>query len=211
VIVFESGSRLRFIGDRAILSWPNLTSFFIPASVERIGSLCLAYCQSLAVLTVERGSRMESMGERALCGCRGLQIVHFPRDLRELSRNLFGGCCFSVLRLESMSQLSRIRGRAFEMNHQLRSVLIPRSVLKIGCSAFSSCVVLSEVSFELHSELVVIGVNAFYDCKSLTEFRVVGSVEAIAGDFAEGASHHLNLGRQCLRRTKPVSHFTPKT
>jgi hypothetical protein len=40
------------------------------------------------------------------------------------------------------------------------------------------------------SKLVSIGAHAFCECKALTQFRVVGSVEAIAGDFAEVSGVH---------------------
>ena len=71
-VTFEKGSRLKIIGDfhasypylylGAFLNCRALTSIEIPASVERIGRAAFKGCSSLAIVTFETGSQLETIG-----------------------------------------------------------------------------------------------------------------------------------------------------
>jgi hypothetical protein len=133
---------------------------------------------------------MTDIGESAFEGCVNLRCIDLPPDLEELRKSLFGHCNFSVLAFESLLWLSSIQVSACESNRALRSVLIPGSVITIHGWAFRDCVSLSEVNFVSPSQLRSIDFESFSGCKSLTQFRIVGSVQAISGSFIQGSGVH---------------------
>jgi hypothetical protein len=145
---------------------------------------------TIAVITVERGSVITEIGFAAFRDCHRLQLIDFSPNLAEFSPNMFSTCKLSVLPLNSLPRLSSIGRGACYGNENLGSVVIPASVLQISDGAFSGCVSLSEVHFELPLKLVSIGRESFRDCESLTEFRIVRLVRQIARDFGEGAGLH---------------------
>jgi hypothetical protein len=152
--------------------------------------MCFTESQNLAILTVERGSKLQSIGEFAFRDCQCLQVVDLPPNLQALSSDLFGECDLFVLPLESLSQLSIIKSHACRRNLHLRSVWIPGSVAIIDEYAFVDCFSLSEVKFELPSKLRTIGSGSFSGCQSLARFRFVGSVEEIGGSFLNRSGVH---------------------
>jgi hypothetical protein len=184
---FDRGSRLRFIGDFALRGCPNLTSFFIPAAVERIGDYSFWNCVNLSAVTMEGGSRLRSLGRWAFAGCVRLQFADLPSKLESLAEMAFWKCNFSALPLGSLRRLSRIRESACDENYSLASVLIPGNVVEIGFWAFYECVSLLSVDFVLPSKLRSIHFGAFAGCQSLTQFRIVESVTRIHGSFLQGS------------------------
>jgi hypothetical protein len=156
--------------------------------VEQIGHDSFWGCVDLVSVTIEPGSRLASIGDQAFSRCGCLEFINLPPNLEELRAYVFDSCSISVLRLESLLRLSLIGKNAFMYNDSLRSILIPGSVVEIGCRAFLDCHSLSEVHFVLPSKLVSIGGEAFGRCTSLTEFWIVASVEEIVGDFLRGSA-----------------------
>jgi hypothetical protein len=188
-VAFDWGSQLRFIGDKAFARCDALSSFVLPAAVERIGLSSFGSCGSLVLVTIEVSSRLRSIGASAFAQCHRLQFVDLPPNLGKM-RKLFRGCNLSVLRLESLLWLSSIEESSCEKNRNLRSVLVPGSVVEIGRLAFGDCVSLSEVDFVLPSKLASIGDQSFAGCESLQRFRIVGSVKTIEGSFLGGSGVH---------------------
>jgi hypothetical protein len=169
-VAFESGSGLRFVGDSALFGSARLTWFFVPATVEKIGDSGFGRCRQLAMVTLEPGSRLTSMKRAAFEGCGRLQFIN------------------------SMLRLSHISPDTCKENSNLRSLLIPGTVIEIGSSAFASCVSLSEVDFVLPSKLTSIRWESFRGCRSLSEFRIVGSVRQICGNFLSCSGvHHVSI------------------
>jgi hypothetical protein len=201
-VAFESRTRLRFIDEFAFRNCPRLTSFYLPASVEKVGDFCFALCSNLRLFSIERGSRLTSMGGWAFDKCRQLQFCDLPPGLEELSEGLFCDSSLSVLPLGSLVRVARIEFTACSGAGNLRSVLIPGSVVEICSGAFEECVSLVEVNFVLPSKLAKIGIAAFAGCTSLTRFRIVGSVEEIQTSFLQGSGVH----DICIDADNP--HFT---
>jgi hypothetical protein len=103
---------------------------------------------------------------------------------------LFFGCNLCVLPVGRLQQLSGIGHCACAANHNLRSVLIPASLVQIREEAFADCVSLSAVDFVSSSKLEWIGFAAFRGCNSLRRFRIVASVSWIAPCFLVGSGVH---------------------
>jgi hypothetical protein len=126
--------------------------------------------------------------------CRGLQFIDPPPNLVKLGEKAFVRSRLGVVPLELMPQLSRIGFCSCEANRNLRSLLIPGSVVEIRQGAFADCDSLSRVEFVVPSKLASISWQSFRRCKSLSEFRIVASVREICGNFLElSGVHHISV------------------
>jgi hypothetical protein len=144
----------------------------------------------LSCMTIEPGSELTSIGQSGFSYCRALQFIDIPPTLKQLHSRAFCECGLSVLRLKSFRSLSRIQEEACMSNPGLRCVFIPASVRQIDRFAFHNCCSLCEVNFELPSNLVSIGYEAFAFCYSLTRFQIPASVTEIDGNFLCGSGVH---------------------
>jgi hypothetical protein len=186
-VAFDSPSRVRFFGGIAFSRFVSLRSFGVPASLEVIGYRSFEACQHLSAVTIERGSRLKSIQSLVFSKCDRLQFSDLPPNIPTLSAYLFQRCGLPVLRLDSISRLSRIEFAACIDCARLHAVSIPGSVVQIDGDAFRSCVALSEVSFMLPSKLAAIGYRSFSGCSSLAQFEIVESVAAIDGAFLQSS------------------------
>ena len=78
-----------------------------------------------------------------------------------------------------------IHEAAFYGNENIKSVVIPDSIIEIRHEAFSDCKRLMSISFG--QGLTTIGYHAFYNCISLTEVVIPANVISIEGDYGCGA------------------------
>ncbi len=138
-------------------------SIIIPSSIDYGG-------QSYSV---------NSIGEYAFYGCKGLTSVTIPNSVTNIGSCAFEGCS------------------------NLSSVVIPNSVTSIGVGAFRSCTGLSSVeipnsitkleyevfrgsgltSIEIPDGVTVIGSRPFMDCTSLSSISIPQSITSI-GEWA---------------------------
>lgn len=79
-----------------------------------------------------------------------------------------------------------IADSAFKDMLDIRSVYIPKSVMKIGNEAFSGCYNLQSVTFQENSDLYFIGYYAFYKCSALVDLVVPDKVLDIFENAFEG-------------------------
>jgi hypothetical protein len=71
-------------------------------------------------------------------------------------------------------------GREVFSFSKLGSIIIPRSVEKLGTKSFSGCEYLQTVTFESGSKLRKIGRNAFYGC-SIAEIEIPQNCTFVTG------------------------------
>jgi hypothetical protein len=65
-IIFEAGSRLRRIEERAF-RWTDLSAITIPSSVKEIGASCFSSCRYLSQVLFDPKSRLRRIRYGALC------------------------------------------------------------------------------------------------------------------------------------------------
>lgn len=83
-----------------------------------------------------------------------------------------------------------IGDRAFEVCHQLKSVMLPSTLTTIGKNAFEYCWELDTANLPYH--LTTIGENAFYGCENLYSLDLPPSLSTI-GDNAFYWCRHLSF------------------
>jgi hypothetical protein len=168
-VTFESGSRLERINEEAF-SGSRLRSIEIPSSVVVLGKCSFFSCKSLESVTFERGSRLERIEESAFSGdlftSNQLKSILIPSSVVVLGKQSFYLCkSLQSIIFESSSRLERIEESAFAgdrvTSNQLRSILIPSSVVVLGKQSFYLCESLESVEFESGSRLELIEYDMF--------------------------------------------------
>lgn len=107
----------------------------IPDGITSIESGAFSNCKGLKSLSVPES--VTSIGENAFNGCSGLTSIILPDGLTSISRYTFYDCGFSSIIIPD--GVKKIDEYAFAKNDNLKSVVIPSSVIYIGASAFVFC------------------------------------------------------------------------
>ncbi len=169
------------IGEYAFYKCRNLTTVTIPNSVTSIGHMAFYNCSDLESVTI--GNSVTSIGDYAFKNCTGLTSVHIT-DLTAWCNINFNFNDFSnplyyahhlYLNGEEIKDLvipegvTRIGHNAFGYCSGLTSVTIPESVTSIDDFAFQSCTGLTSVT--IPNSVTRIGYFAFSDCSGLKEIK----------------------------------------
>jgi hypothetical protein len=173
-VIFESGSRLERIEERAFLRC-TLRSIVIPSSVVVLGKESFEVRGSLEPVIFESGSRLERIKARAFYESASRSIV-IPSSVIVLGKLSFYKCrSLESVTFESGSRLERIKQYAFAESG-LKSIEIPSSVVFLGLFSFHKCESLELVTFESDCRLERIDQSMFADsrvsfCSVCEEFR----------------------------------------
>lgn len=90
-VVFESGSCINTLGERAFYECASLRSFQIPASMTKIGREAFGKCSSLATISFAENGKTLAFGEGVFQECVSLTTVDLPANVSEIP-GIFGGC-----------------------------------------------------------------------------------------------------------------------
>jgi hypothetical protein len=172
-VVFESGSKLKSIGDSAFLH-SRIKVIRIPNNVENIGKQCFSCSQSLCEVVFESESKLKEIGDSAFSGS-GIKTIRIPGSVEEIGPNCFYFCRNLEIVFESESKLKEI-GQMVFFHSGIRTIRIPNNVEKIGRWCFGNC--LYEVVFQSESKLKEIGGSAF-NGSSIEGIEIPSNVEEI--------------------------------
>ncbi len=204
-VIFEEGSQLKEISDRAFRGCEKLREINIPDSVKLIGldafNGCTnlsyvsakgvetiednAFCNCIYLENVETGNNLTDIGFNAF-GCTGITSFNFPKTITAIGESAFNGCgSLEKIVFEEGSNLKEIGAKAF-CDTGITSVIIPKSVKTIYNDVFYGCKDLETVTFEEGSVLTSIGNSVFENCISLTQISFPDSLTSIGNNAFSG-------------------------
>ncbi len=170
------------IGGSAFNSCKGLTSVTIPESVTSIGEFAFYYCSGLISVTIPNS--VTSIGYNAFYYCSGLISVTIPNSVTSIGYNAFYGCSsltktnytgdvasWCAIEFENDDANPIICSENLYINDvEIKDLIIPESVTKIGSYTFYGCSGLTSVT--IGNSVTKIGGSAFYDCNGLTSISV---------------------------------------
>ena len=125
----------------------NLTNIFISSSVERIANNAFMRCTNLKTVTIEDPTKLRYLGK--------------PHN-----DFTFGYCeSLETINLTSDTPITYMPYRGFSKCTNLKSIIIPDTVVDISSMALVDCSSLTEITIPAGVE--TIGMQAFYNCTSL--------------------------------------------
>lgn len=161
------------IAANAFRGKAELTSVFLPASVETIGSYAFAGCSAMGNINIL--SKSVAIGAYAFSDCAGLTNVTVSGVIRELGNAAFYNCA-GLLDVSTGRGLQRIGKYAFRGCSSLVDMDLKKTT-SIGAYAFMGCTQLTSVVTS--KTLKTIGKNAFYDTSDKLEIVVAKASKAL--------------------------------
>lgn len=164
-VVFEEGTKIKYLGEWTFAGCKNLKSIQIPASVERVVHYTFEDCVSLETVTFEKGSKLELIGMNSFAGCESLKSIDIPSGCTEICDNAFLDC------------------------YNLSEVTLNEGVVEIGRAAFLNCYSLPQIYVpKTVQEIEALAFGCIYesgDYYSFNEFTVLGYPDSLAKQYAE--------------------------
>ena len=185
------------IGSSAFSGCTGLTSVTIGSGVTSIGYWAFYNCSGLTSVTI--GESVTSIGYYAFYGCQSLTKAEFA-SIESLCKISFDDASANPLYyahhlyigreevkdLVIPNSVTKIGNYAFYNCTSLSSVTIPNSVTSIGSSAFSGCTGLTSVT--IPNSVTSIDWYAFYGCTGLTSVTIPNSVTSIRNYVFSGCT-----------------------
>lgn len=183
------------IGSYAFSTCETITSIIIPNSVTTIESGAFCYCKRLKSVTLP--DSLTSIDSFLFSDCTGLTTITLPNSVSSI-----GNYAFSHTSIQSINIPSSVvsLGESAFANSKLSSIELPATISSIGIRCFDrtkitnidlsltqitkiedytfyGCLNLTNV--KLSNMVTHIGIEAFYNCTSITEFVVPSSVVSV--------------------------------
>ncbi len=166
----------------------NITSVFIPDSVEKIGISAFGFCYQLKMATL--GKNVKELSSLAFETCSALESVNIPEGITEIGVETFVDCR-SLKSVTLPTNLTKIGEEAFAYCESLESISIPGGVQAIGPSAFLGCDSLTSVT--IANGVKEIGERAFMSCYALKSVTLPNTLETIGESAFESCYALLNI------------------
>ena len=157
------------IGDSAFSRCTGMTSITIPESVTKIGNWTFRCCIGLKGITIP-GSVTE-IGDWAFSDCSGLTYIKISEKYS------WDEDIFDIFNDPCCSKLWSIGEYAFEGCRNLKSITMPKGIVRISDFAFSDCVKLERIS--IPSSVMEIGRRAFERCEELKDIIMEKGIRKI--------------------------------
>ena len=160
----------------------NIEEVRIGAMSGNVEDKAFGYCPALK--NIEFGKGPEKIGSRAFEYTDNLETITAGNGALEIADNAFKAFEKRKVLIYSFWGASW-ETQEFEIPRtNLKKVVLPNSVEKIGKGAFKECIALSD--FTLPQDLKTIGENAFSGCSSLKSVNIPGGVTEISQYAFEG-------------------------
>ena len=179
------------IGETAFQGMNNIETVYISEGVELISAGAFAGCKKMISVHIPEG--VETIDRDAFHGCTKLAAVKLPDSVKNIESGAFAGCT-NLVNINIPPKVELLPWRIFEDCTSLKHIIIPKKVKTIDDCAFSECTALENIEFELaHSEdedsgIARIGMNAFRNCRSLSNIDLPETLRYIGNQAFRGCS-----------------------
>ena len=151
------------INASAFLSCTSLVTLILGNNITTIGAFAFQYCSNLTSVTFPTSS-LTTISINAFWGT-GLTSVVIPNSVTTMGSSIFVDCInLASATLPINGTINAVPRGTFVRCTSLTSITIPSNYLGIGQDAFTLSGLQTVV---LNEGLVLIGVQAFYGCRSL--------------------------------------------
>ena len=160
-------SRLEIMDAYAFQNCVRLNSITLPETLTSIGPYAFENCTRLSSVTLPES--LTKMYARVFNGCTQLKSLTIPQYVTQMD-SMWSGRYVSCLAGSSLEIVvfeggrDRIPDRACTDAAQLKKVVIPASVQKIGSYSFQGCAKLTEDGITIPDTVTAIGEGAFAGC-----------------------------------------------
>lgn len=155
---------LKTIGNEAFCGCIGLESIELPTSLTTIGSHAFYECENLS--SIKLPETLTSIGEYSFSGCMNITSLDLPKNLKTIGKGAFAGCGFTQITLPE--SLTKIDDWVFNCC-PITTIEIPKTITEIGEYAFYNSY-LTHVT--IPNTVNIVGVNAFGECRNLSEFII---------------------------------------
>lgn len=174
------GENTKYICDYAFADCTYIKDVMIPEGVIRIGENAFDNCTSL--LSIKIPDSIEYVGEYAFNNCIKLDWIDLGYGLDRIGQYCFNRC-FELSTVEGGSSVRIIAEGAFKDCNDIKTVEF-KNIEEIGVEAFYGCEYLTEFKYT-GSKIKRIGNRAFYGCIALSTVDINTAVaEAGIGESA---------------------------
>ena len=191
------GYPVRGIFYQAFTANKNITSVYLPDTIEVIGYCAFNGCSSLVSINLPES--LTTISEAAFGYCSSLQSIVIPNGVTKIQNEAFNRCT-SLTSVVIGDSVETISYNAFSNCSKLKSVKMGKSVENIYSYAFHNCTSLNEIT--LPDTMDYISSDAFSGCSSLYRIRIPISVTLISADAFKGC---YNLTVECEAASKPAA------
>jgi hypothetical protein len=207
-LVFESGTKLREIGENAFFRCRELTSLIVPKSVEILGDGCFWWADGMATITFEAPSKLKTIGAFALAVTM-LNSITIPASTEEIDGSAFHECPLESIQVapgnrsfivEGQMLLTLDGAKIVKYFGKERKIVVPIKVEVLGRSCFFESCHLESIVFENGSKLRRICHSALAFCGSLTNIEIPATVEVIEESAFNGcdALEHCSIAANAV-------------
>ena len=180
-IIFDTGSVVNSIGERAFANAIALRELTIPTSLTYIGDYAFENAASLHEVSFANGDQGDlKFGSYVFSECKGLVEINLPKSVTELNLGVFDGCTniANVFVSEDNEYYKDIEGVVYSKDgsvlmffpkgragNENGAYVIPEGVTTISEGAFKG--MLKITTIEIPNTVTMIGKNAFANSGSL--------------------------------------------
>ena len=169
------------------LNGEEIHDLIIPNTITSIKDYSFYNCDALSSVTIP--SSVTSIGNNAFSGCDGLTSVDIANSVKSIGENAFNCESLKSVHISDLAAWCNIDfgiGKSnpllyahhlFLNGKEIKDLVIPNKVTKIGTFAFSGCSEITSVT--IPNSVICIGGYAFSGCSALTSVTIPNSVENI--------------------------------
>lgn len=199
---FNGSTTLTKIGANVFNNCKALTTFDVPASVDRIDNGAFSGCEGLETINFANASKLTIIGEQTFQDCSKLTHVELPSTVTTIKKEAFNKCA-GLTKIDIPAATNDINYSAFQFCNNLTNINVNANNAKYAsvdgmlASKDQKTLVIfpagkaNDKITLLSPAFTAIGDYAFYNCQKLTNVTIPKHVESF-GVNAFGLCDNLN-------------------